>query len=220
MRECPLRCAWNQLFLCSFRMQFSHTSDMANEEILDYAILYGNEISNLTIKSFNNFIVRDFEQDEWISIFIDLMVCILDFENPLQLRNHHSTKELFDPIDQILFRWVKLLCTLLHNFFNFWNLFIQLEMQLSTWFTIHPRNIAYRVGQCFLTLLRRKLKNMVSIVRITVSKKKSQRDYYPAQVLKSAQNYFNRKKLSRSTWLKPMTNQSREMDLIATLGKY
>ena len=61
---------------------------------------------------------------------------------------------------------------------------------------------------------------MVSIVRITVSKKKSQRDYYPAQVLKSAQNYFNRKKLSRSTWLKPMTNQSREMDLIATRGKY
>ena len=85
-------------------MQFSHTSDMANEEILDYAILYGNEISNLTIKSFNNFIVRDFEQDEWISIFIDLMVCILDFQNPLQLRNHHSTKELFDPVDQILFR--------------------------------------------------------------------------------------------------------------------
>ena len=61
---------------------------------------------------------------------------------------------------------------------------------------------------------------MVSIVRITVSKKKSQRDYYPAQVLKSAQNYFNRKKLSKSTWPKPMTNQSREMDLIVTLGKY
>ena len=118
-------------FCVFFRMQFSHTSDMANEEILDYAILYGNEISNLTIKSFNNFIVRDFEQDEWISIFIDLMVCILDFENPLQLRNHHSTKELFDPVDQLLFRLVV--------FFDYSYLFsaffiitlIQLEMQLS-----------------------------------------------------------------------------------------
>ena len=97
-------------------MQFSHTSDMANEEILDYAILYGNEISNLTIKSFNNFMVRDFDQDEWISIFIDLMVCILDFENPLQLRNHNSTKEVFDPVDQLLFRLVYFVHFFVHTF--------------------------------------------------------------------------------------------------------
>ena len=92
-------------------------------------------------------------------------------------------------------------------------------MQHSQSSIIHPRNIAFRVGQYFLTLLQKKLKSMVNIVENTVSKKKSQRDYYPAQDLKSALNFFNRKKLSKSTWPKLMTNQSRGMDLIVTLGK-
>ena len=73
-------------------MQFSHVSDMSSEEILDYAVLYGNEASNLNIKSFNNLSVRDYNQDDWISIFIDLIVYILGAENPLMLRTHVSTK--------------------------------------------------------------------------------------------------------------------------------
>ena len=73
-------------------MQFSHVSDMTSEEILDYAVLYGNETSNLNIKSFNNLSVRDYNQDDWISIFIDLIVYILGAENPLMLRTHVSTK--------------------------------------------------------------------------------------------------------------------------------
>ena len=73
-------------------MQFSHVSDMTSEEILDYAVLYGNETSDLNIKSFNNMEVRDYIQDDWISIFIDLMVDILNVENPLILRTHVTTK--------------------------------------------------------------------------------------------------------------------------------
>ena len=73
-------------------MQFSHVSDMTSEEILDYAILYGNETADLNIKSFNNLIIRDYNQDDWISVFIDLMVHILGFDNPLVLRTHVSTK--------------------------------------------------------------------------------------------------------------------------------
>ena len=74
------------------RMQFSHVSDMTSEEILDYAVLYANETSDLNIKSFNNMEVRDYIQDDWISIFIDLMVDILSIENPLVLRTHATTK--------------------------------------------------------------------------------------------------------------------------------
>ena len=73
-------------------MQFSHVSDMTSEEILDYALLYGSETSDLNIKSFNNMDVRDYIQDDWISIFIDLMVDILSIENPLVLRTHATTK--------------------------------------------------------------------------------------------------------------------------------
>ena len=73
-------------------MQFSHVNDMTSEEILDYAVLYGNETSDLNIKSFNNMEVRDYIQDDWISIFIDLIVDILNLENPLILRTHATTK--------------------------------------------------------------------------------------------------------------------------------
>ena len=93
-------------------------------------------------------------------------------------------------------------------------------MQPSISYTILPKNIAFRVGQYFLTQLQTKLKNMVNIVKSMVLKKKSQRDYYHVQGHKSVQNYFNRKKPSKSTLPKLMTNQSREMDLIVTLGKY
>lgn len=73
-------------------MQFSHVSDMATEEVLDYVVLQGNEMSDLSIKSFGNLKLRDFSESDWISIFIDLMVIFLDVENPLALRTNPSTR--------------------------------------------------------------------------------------------------------------------------------
>lgn len=78
--------------LISVKMQFSHVSDMNTTEILDYAVLHGNDINELKIKSFSHLQVRDFQQSDWISIFIDLMVNLVEAENPLVLRNHPSTK--------------------------------------------------------------------------------------------------------------------------------
>lgn len=95
---------FNHLPVIAVKMQFSHVSDMTSEEILDYAVLYGNETSDLNIKSFNNMEVRDYIQDDWISIFIDLMVDILSIENPLVLRTHATTKDFFEPVDQLLFK--------------------------------------------------------------------------------------------------------------------
>jgi hypothetical protein len=73
-------------------MQFSHVADMSTEEISDYAILYGNDISGLNIKSFCNLEIRDFDSTDWISIFLDLMVIFLGVENPLVLRNSPLTR--------------------------------------------------------------------------------------------------------------------------------
>ena len=76
-------------------MQFSHVNDMSTEEILDYAVLYGNTTCDLNIKSFTNLEVRDFSENDWIAIFLDLMVFILDVENPLMLRSQPATKGIF-----------------------------------------------------------------------------------------------------------------------------
>ena len=73
-------------------MQFSHVNDMSTEEILDYAVLHGDNTSDLSIKSFTNLEVRDFSENDWISIFLDLMVSIMEVENPLVLRNQPTTK--------------------------------------------------------------------------------------------------------------------------------
>ena len=78
------------------RMQFSHVSDMATEEIMDYAVLYGDTANDLKIKSFSHLQVRDYAEADWISIFIDLMVDIFDVENPFALRNHLNTKGAFN----------------------------------------------------------------------------------------------------------------------------
>ena len=82
------------IFLC-FRMQFSHVNDMSTEEILDYAVLHGDNTSDLSIKSFTNLEVRDFSENDWISIFLDLMVSIMEVENPLVLRNQPTTKGIY-----------------------------------------------------------------------------------------------------------------------------
>merc|ERR1719273_1302371 len=90
--------------LVSVKMQFSHVNDMSTEEILDYAVLHGDNTSDLSIKSFSNLEVRDFSENDWISIFLDLMVSFMDVENPLTLRSQPATKDLFDPIDQLMCR--------------------------------------------------------------------------------------------------------------------
>ena len=76
-------------------MQFSHVNDMSTEEILDYAVLHGDNTSDLSIKSFTNLEVRDFSENDWISIFLDLMVSIMEVENPLVLRNQPTTKGIY-----------------------------------------------------------------------------------------------------------------------------
>ena len=86
------------------RMQFSHVSDMTTEEILDYAVLYGNDTSHLHIKSFSHLEVRNFDETDWISIFLDLMVAFLGVENPLALRNHSTTKGIRNSIKKIIGR--------------------------------------------------------------------------------------------------------------------
>lgn len=73
-------------------MQFSHVSDMSTEEILDYVILSGNEMNDLTVGSFNNFLIRDFNPSDWTAIFIDLMTIFLEVENPLGLRTNAATR--------------------------------------------------------------------------------------------------------------------------------
>ena len=81
--------------MLQLRMQFAHVSDMTTDEILDYAVLYGNNTSHLHIKSFSHLQVRDFSEKDWISIFLDLMVTFLGVENPLALRNHGTTKGIY-----------------------------------------------------------------------------------------------------------------------------
>ena len=70
---------------------------MSTEEILDYAVLHGNSTTDLSIKSFSNLEVRDFSEKDWISIFLDLMVSIMDVENPLTLRSQPATKGKISP---------------------------------------------------------------------------------------------------------------------------
>ena len=70
---------------------------MSTEEILDYAVLHGNSTTDLSIKSFSNLEVRDFSEKDWISIFLDLMVSIMDVENPLTLRSQPATKGKVNP---------------------------------------------------------------------------------------------------------------------------
>ena len=84
-------------------MQFSHVNDMSTEEILDYAVLHGDNTSDLSIKSFTNLEVRDFSENDWISIFLDLMVSIMEVENPLVLRNQPTTKGIYYLYGSIIF---------------------------------------------------------------------------------------------------------------------
>ena len=73
-------------------MQFSHISDMDTSEMLDYGVLYGEEVSQLKVKTFTHLQIRDFSSEDWISIFLDLLTCVLGVDNPLSLRSGTTTK--------------------------------------------------------------------------------------------------------------------------------
>ena len=83
------------------KIQFAFVDQISDHERTDYAVLYGDQISQLHLKSFVNFQARDFSPEDWIAIFLDLIVALTGIENPLVLRNQ---KDLFEPMDQLLFR--------------------------------------------------------------------------------------------------------------------
>ena len=83
------------------KMQFSHVSDMSLPEMLDIAVLYGDSVQDLKIKSLSHLQVRDYGGEDWIAIFLDLMVDFMELENPLSLRTY---KDIYEPFDQLMFR--------------------------------------------------------------------------------------------------------------------
>ena len=101
LEEVHLRSHFTHLPTVPVKMQFALVTNMPAHERTDYAILYGNDQLNLNVKSLVNFKVRDFTKEDWIAIFTDLIVAFANVENPLLLRN---LKDLFEPVDQLLFR--------------------------------------------------------------------------------------------------------------------
>ena len=83
------------------KMQFSHVSDMSVTEVQDIAVLYGDSVQDLKIKSLSHLQVRDYHGEDWIAIFLDLMVDFMGLENPLALR---CQKDIYEPYDQLIFR--------------------------------------------------------------------------------------------------------------------
>ena len=67
-------------------MAFAHVADMVPLEIVDYAVLYGDDIQNLSIKSFSHLDLRDLSEEDWISVFIDTMTYYADLQTPFDIR--------------------------------------------------------------------------------------------------------------------------------------